>query len=464
VEQTVRQPTSDPARANALALTLRSRGDLAGAEMLLREALAADPREAGLQMNLAFILAEQGDLAGALAAYESVCALQPDELEPHIGRATMLVRLVRNADAEAAFRDALRVDPLDVRANLAVYELRNMAGDPAGALPFQAAALRRQRLYSAFAPDERRRVLVLCAPGDLTANIPVDFLLDAATTTVHKLYLVDADGLRGTVLPEYDVLLNAIAESPESAVPFALAQRVIAAQNRPVLNPPARVLATRRTELPGALAATDAYLAPIADVSRARLDADGSPLPYPIIIRPVGSHAGHGLERIDDAAALRAYLNAGAATEFFVSAYVDYRSDDGYFRKFRVILVDGEPYACHLAISPRWMVHYYNAGMAENAWMRAEEERFLADLPAALGPRVTETLRGVARALDLAYVGVDCTVDRDGRLFIFEADPAMVVHVSDDAELYPYKRAYVPRIFRAVERMLDARIAAAVTA
>jgi tetratricopeptide (TPR) repeat protein len=432
--------------------------------MLLRDALAASPREAGLQMNLAFILAEQHDLAGALAAYEAACALQPDELEPHIGRATMLVRLVRNDEAEAAFRDALRVDPLDVRANLAVYELRNMAGDPAGALPFQSAALRRQRLFSAFAPDERRRVLVLCAPGDLTANIPVDFLLDAATTTVHKLYLVDADGLRGTVLPEYDVLLNAIAESPECALPFALAERVIAAQHKPVLNVPARVLATKRTALPAAVAATDASLAPIAEVSRVQLIADGSPLPLPIIIRPTGSHAGHGLARIDEAAALRAYLDEGTATEFFVSAYVDYRSEDGYFRKYRVILVDGEPYPCHLAVSPRWMVHYYNAGMAENAWMRAEEERFLSDLPTALGPQVTATLRAVARALDLDYVGVDCTVDRDGRLFIFEADPAMVVHVSDDAELYPYKRAYVPRIFRAVERMLDARIGSAVPA
>jgi hypothetical protein len=103
------------------------------------------------------------------------------------------------------------------------------------------------------------------------------------------------------------------------------------------------------------------------------------------------------------------------------------------------------------------MIHYYNAPMAEHRWMRDEEERFLADFASVFGPALQDVLRKIARRLDLEYFGIDCAIAADGGLIVFEADPAMVVHVSDPVDLYPYKHRYVPRIFAAVERMIDVR-------
>ena len=110
-----------------------------------------------------------------------------------------------------------------------------------------------------------------------------------------------------------------------------------------------------------------------------RLEA-GAVSDFPIIIRPVGSHAGHGLEKIADARALKSYMDASTADSFYVSPFIDYSNSDGYFRKYRIIFVDGEAYPCHLAISPHWMIHYYNAPMALNQWMRDEEAHFLEDI------------------------------------------------------------------------------------
>ena len=63
--------------------------------------------------------------------------------------------------------------------------------------------------------------------------------------------------------------------------------------------------------------------------------------------------------------------------EFFVSRFVDYAGDDGLFRKYRIVIVDGRPYACHMAIADRWDIWYLNAGMAFSESKRLEEANFM---------------------------------------------------------------------------------------
>ena len=48
------------------------------------------------------------------------------------------------------------------------------------------------------------------------------------------------------------------------------------------------------------------------------------------------------------AQALLNYLRAMPDPEFVLSQYVDYRSADGLFRKYRVALIGGEAYAVHM--------------------------------------------------------------------------------------------------------------------
>jgi hypothetical protein len=119
------------------------------------------------------------------------------------------------------------------------------------------------------------------------------------------------------------------------------------------------------------------------------------------------------------------------------------------------MFVEGTPYACHLAISPRWMIHYYNAAMAEHQWMRDEEARFIADLDAVFTGTAAQALREIAAAIPLEYFGIDCAITRDGRLLLFEADAAMLVHGTDPPGLYPYKRAGFERIQTALTALLQ---------
>ncbi len=179
---------------------------------------------------------------------------------------------------------------------------------------------------------------------------------------------------------------------------------------------------------------------------------------FPIIARPVGSHAGHDLDKIEDIAKLAAYLEATPVAEFYISRFIDYRSVDGLFRKYRIILIDGRPYVCHMAISQYWMIHYLNAGMLESAAKRAEEARFMASFDMGFALRHTRAFQSVSEILRLDYVGLDCAESREGDLLIFEADSDMIVHNMDPVDMFPYKVPAMHNIFDAFHAMLVNRI------
>ena len=49
-------------------------------------------------------------------------------------------------------------------------------------------------------------------------------------------------------------------------------------------------------------------------------------------------------------------------------------------------------------------------------------------------------------------------VDADGRLLLFEADIAAIVHLMDPVEMFAYKHRHMPRIFDAFAALLRHRI------
>jgi hypothetical protein len=235
--------------------------------------------------------------------------------------------------------------------------------------------------------------------------------------------------------------------------------RFLARRTAPLLNAPEGVAETQRHLLPQRLAGIGDVVVP--RVARVARDALGDPgvaaaIGFPLILRPIGAHGGAGVRLIDSAADLAA-ADLGEAEACYLTAYCDYRSPDGYFRKYRVIFVDRAPYPYHLAISQHWLVHYFSADMLHPSWKRAEEARFLADPAAALGREATAALAAIGRRLDLDFCGIDFTLDPAGKLLVFEANATMAVHLRDAAETFPYKHVHVPKIFEAFETMLARR-------
>jgi glutathione synthase/RimK-type ligase-like ATP-grasp enzyme len=348
----------------------------------------------------------------------------------------------------------LRRDPAARDAHLRLYEVEQMLGQPESAIEHLRAAVQTSRIVTLPALQQPAELTVLAvsrvAPWE--ANVPLELIVDVQHTTLHRYYIDDADThLGGETLPAYDVLINAIAESERARNALALAKLFAERAGRRMVNPPESVARLGREEVARRFAASTTIVAPAVE----RVDA--APLRSrdvraPLVVRPVGSQAGYALARVENREELRAYLGEHVHDAYFVMPFVDYRNDDGFYRKYRVMFVDGAPYACHLAISPRWMIHYYNAAMAEHQWMRDEEARFVADLEPVFTGRLADALREIAAAIPLEYFGIDCAIARDGRLLLFEADAAMLVHGTDPIDLYPYKKAGFERIQDALMR------------
>jgi len=326
----------------------------------------------------------------------------------------------------------------------------------------QAIAMcRHYRLKDASATG-RPRVLMLKAPGDLMVNSPIECLLENADLQLDVLY-VDAQ-LPDVGLPEHDVIFVAPCASDETAVVLEQIASLVERTNRPVLNRPHRIALTARDEAYALLEKVHGIaMAHTVRLSRERVVeaahglfdlsavVDGR---YPFIIRPRGSHAGQGLARVADSGELADYLNASDASEFYLAPFIDYRSRDGLFRKYRIVMIDGQPFVCHMGISKEWMVHYPYAEMLLHAERRQEEADVMASFDHDFAARHTVALRMIVELTGLDYVGFDCAETSDGRLLIFETATAMVVHDMDDPEHFPYKLPQMRRVFDAFAQML----------
>jgi hypothetical protein len=302
---------------------------------------------------------------------------------------------------------------------------------------------------------------------DMGGNTPIEFLLEHSGIELLTLYVVAGTELPAPP-PDHDIAIVIASDSEECRDALRKIEWALPRWPRPLLNPPHLVGNLDRDKLHRLLDGIEGLDIPATtSVTRARLSELGQPtdllvdiaadLQFPIIIRPRGSHAGIGLAKLDDRAAVGRYLAERPEQEFFVSRFVDYANDDGLFRKYRVVVVDGRPYACHMAIVDRWDIWYLNAGMAFSETKRLEEENFMRTFDHAFAVRHQHALAAMIDRVGLDYFTIDCAENKLGELLIFEADNTAVVHNMDSPDLYPYKPPQMRKIFEAFAAMLYRR-------
>jgi hypothetical protein len=310
-------------------------------------------------------------------------------------------------------------------------------------------------------------VLALAAATDIGSNTPIEFLLEDSGIELITLYVLPDIELPKP-LPDHDIAIVIASDSEDCRDALRKIDAAAARWPRPLLNPPRLVCNLDRDklhrlldgieglEMPATIGVTSAQLREASHSTRA-VPSIAIDLSFPVIVRPRGSHAGAGLARIDDRAAMLRYLAGRQEQEFFIARFVDYASGDGLFRKYRIVFIDGQPYACHLAIADRWDIWYLNAGMSLSAIKRGEEEAFMQNFDTGFAHRHRAALRGIAERIGLDYFTVDCAETGNGSLLIFEADNTAIVHDMDPPDIFPYKLPQMRRVFDAFAAMLDRR-------
>ena len=329
------------------------------------------------------------------------------------------------------------------------------------AAALQTEALAAGRVFRVRGEPGGVRLLALMAPGNLMVNAPLDFLTEASGVELTLAFTTPGGALPDT-LPEHDVAIVAVSESAPAVLEGLSVQ--VANWPRAVLNDPTRNARLSRDWLAAALPTGQGLsIAATVQVTRSALRRQpvASLLPggaFPVLLRPLHSHGGQGLTKIDGVEDLSLFLLTTPGDAFYLSQFIDYRGAEGWFCKYRIAFVDGVPHLCHMAASDHWMVHYVTAGMTESAAKRAAEAEAMASFDTGFAVRHAAALAALHERIGLDYFSIDCGVAPDGTLLVFEADVAAIIHSLDDPAVFPYKAAPMQRCYDAFAAMVKRRM------
>lgn len=408
-----------------LGLLVRSSGDWIEARALLELAAASHPDSAAAHVNLANLLAV-ADPAESQRRYEAALSLQPDLAEAHQGLSALLSLL---GDEEKAQHHR--------------------------AVGFAGRELRTRRYTGTGTP-----IPVILLTATTGGNLDASVILDESRFLVHEVFADVWDP--ATKLPAHEFVVNGIADADRSAEALRRAEELLQQTASAVLNPPHAVRSTSRAAVAERFAGTEGMRVPkIELLSRAGLAGEDAlrllnqrGFVFPLLLRAPGHHVGRHFHKVEDPAQLAAAVATLPGDAVYAIEYLDTRSGDKSFRKYRVMIVGGELYPVHLAVATQWKVHYFSSDMAHSELYRREEARFLEDMPGAIGARATSALRTIARELGLDYAGVDFALAPDGSLVLFETNAAMSIYRGPKNETWSYRIEPTQRVVDAVRRMV----------
>ena len=141
----------------------------------------------------------------------------------------------------------------------------------------------------------------------------------------------------------------------------------------------------------------------------------GEDFRFPAILRPAGAHTGMGTRLCGSLAEVAAAMVGGK--DHYLTEFVDFRSLDGVYRKFRFFAIGSALLLRHMLSSEGWMIHAKaRQGLALGSPdFQAEEQGYFTDGIERHYPEAWRGLQRIRARIGLDYFGIDCHLARDGR-------------------------------------------------
>ncbi|MDB5603254.1 MAG: Tetratricopeptide repeat-containing protein [Bradyrhizobium sp.] len=406
------------------------------------------------------LLTNMGAIDAACRVYSEAIAHHPANPMGHVNLANLLLRANKHAQAREHYETVLRIDPDYAEAHQGLGAVLSDIGDRAGARYHFQKGFRDHAISSLPYRGTKPPVALLQLVSSGGGNIPTAALLDDCTFLTS---VIVADYLDPSLpLPPHQLIFNAIGDADLCEPALEAAVRLIARTSAPVINDPHAVMKTGRIGNARRLRAVPGVVTPrtiaiardiLAGPNGAASVADHQ-FTFPLLLRSPGYHTGRNFIFVEQATELSAAAAGLPGNDLLVIEYLDARGRDGNARKYRVMMIGGQIYPLHLAISRQWKVHYFTSDMADKPDHRSEEASFLADTPAVLGDKAMAALERIRDVLGLDYAGIDFGLGPHGDLLLFEANATMVIAPLDPDERWAYRRAAIGTILDAVGAMI----------
>lgn len=170
---------------------------------------------------------------------------------------------------------------------------------------------------------------------------------------------------------------------------------------------------------------------------------------YPVIFRQAGDHGGISTIRVDDEAE-QFYEFPLDGREYYLTQFVEYQ-EDGLYRKYRLMVVDGKIYLRHIKISKEWMVHHHNQIENPEVLQKKFKNEFINKIRSEIQPIISK----IHTRLGLDYFGIDCFIDKDMNILIFEVNTSMGIFVQAKGDIFS---GQVEKIRDALIEMINSRV------
>jgi hypothetical protein len=435
-------------------------GQTGDAKQAYLDVLTRCPAHVGALNNLGTLLYFTGYRTAARSAYTEAIRQHPDQPMAHVNLGNLLLEAGELAGAREHYEAALAIDAQFAEAHQGFGNLLAELGQEEAAAEQQRLGHRDRRPTELPYRGESEPVSLILLTSGRRGDVPIRHLLDDKIfrTFVVLPSVFDPDA----PLPEHQVVFNSIGDADLCKLALDRAVTLMDRTFAPVINAPAAVLGTGRAANALRLGAMPGVVTPqIVNFSRdvlqgpealSALGARG--FDFPVLLRAPGFHNGQHFQAVETAAQLPFTVAQLPGNDLTAIQYLDARGSDGYYRKYRVMMIDGWLYPLHLAISSSWKIHYITADMAENAAHRAEEAKFLEDMPGALGSSAMAALAEIQNMLGLDYAGIDFGLNARGDVLLFEANATMTVLPPERGRRWDYRRAAVQRVEDAVRKMI----------
>jgi aromatic-L-amino-acid/L-tryptophan decarboxylase len=471
---------SDPASISLRcrrAFLLFELGQLVDARNEYIKVLERDPNNLWALHNLGNVLAATGHREAARTAYREAVTRHPNDPMSRVSFGNLLLyeseelevhgrgheALQRKRQAREHYEQALRVRPDYPQAHEGLSYLLGHLGEEGKAAWHRREAFRNRSVIPLRYRGERAPVSLLQLVSTIGGNVRLQGFLD---DRIFQTFLLCPEFYGpNTPLPAHQLVVNGIGDADVSPGALAAAQSVLTRSTAPVINTPAAVLATGRSDNAKRLSGLPGVVTPItASLTRDQLCHSEAAatlaclgLGFPLLLRALGFHSGLHFLRVESFEALPAALAELPGQELIVVQYLDARGPDGKTRKYRAMMINGEIYPLHVAISSHWKIHYFTAEMADNPEHRAEDAAFLENMPGVIGPIAMNALQQIQSVLGLDYGGIDFGLNARGEVLVFEANAAMAVNPPEPDDRWNYRLPAYQRIHTAVQRMLIER-------
>jgi tetratricopeptide (TPR) repeat protein len=427
--------------------------------------LELEPSHLENLFGLGKLLVDTGKQKAAEMVYAEAVNYHPNDIVCRVNLGSVLLEGDNPAKARMHYEAALQIDPEFPQAHGGMYYALMQLGEPEAAKMHQRKSFGKKSLFVNPYRGASQPVPVVLLVSSTGGGTPIEKLIN---DHIFETHVVVADFYdKKKPLPAHKLVVNGIGDSEVAMEALDAAESMLASTSAPVLNAPAAVRATGRCENAERLGQLPGVIAPKTSIfPRALLASPDGPgalaasgFTFPLLLRVPGFHMGKHFVKVDSAAALASAVaelpgSGRPEAEVLAIEYLDARGADGCARKYRVMMVGGELYPLHLAISQDWKIHYFSADMADRPDHRAEEALFLADMPGVLGTKAMTALLSIQNALGLDYGGIDFALNQRGEVLLFEANATMVVEQPCEDELWDYRRAAVERIHQAVRNLL----------